>query len=111
MRSPGSECDPTPGRRGAPEDRAAAGSVDEAAVEAMLLVLAAGRRGTFCPSEAARRLADDWRPLMPEIRRVAGRLAREGRLAATQRGAPVDPEAARGPIRLAAAPGPRARRP
>lgn len=74
---------------------------DEEAVAAALLALAAERRATFCPSEAARRMACDWRPLMPEIRRVAGRLVREGRLAAIQGGAPVDPEAARGPIRLA----------
>lgn len=55
---------------------------------------------TFCPSEVARRLADDWRPLMPRIRAVAGALADEGRLEATQRGRPVDARAARGPIRL-----------
>ena len=51
---------------------------------------------TFCPSEAARRLSDDWRPLMPEVRRVAARLD----LQATQKGAPVDPVTAKGPIRL-----------
>jgi len=69
----------------------------------------ARRRGagrTFCPSEAARALApDDWRALMPEVRRVAGVLCRQGALRATQRGAPVDPEAARGPIRLGLPPG------
>ena len=51
---------------------------------------------TFCPSEAARQLSDDWRPLMPEVRRVAGTLD----LTATQKGAPVDPVTAKGPIRL-----------
>ncbi|OSQ52634.1 DUF3253 domain-containing protein [Marivita geojedonensis] len=51
---------------------------------------------TFCPSEAARRLSDDWRPLMPEVRRVASQLD----LQATQKGAPVDPVTAKGPIRL-----------
>jgi hypothetical protein len=51
---------------------------------------------TFCPSEAARRLSDDWRPLMPEVRRVAVTLD----LLATQKGAPVDPVTAKGPIRL-----------
>jgi hypothetical protein len=51
---------------------------------------------TFCPSEAARRLSDDWRPLMPEVRRVAAQLD----LLATQRGLPVDPVTAKGPIRL-----------
>ncbi|MCI5109148.1 MAG: DUF3253 domain-containing protein [Marivita sp.] len=51
---------------------------------------------TFCPSEAARRLSDDWRPLMPEVRRVAAQL----NLVASQKGAPVDPVTAKGPIRL-----------
>ena len=72
------------------------------AIEAELLRLARARRATFCPSEAARGLAEDWRPLMPEVRRVASRLGAEGRLSATQRGAPVDPATARGPIRLRA---------
>lgn len=71
------------------------------AIEAALLRLAADRRGTFCPSEAARALAPDWRPLMPEVRRVAGRLVEEERLVATQRGCPVEPTEAKGPIRLA----------
>ena len=62
-----------------------------------LLTLAAERApSTFCPSEAARRLADDWRPLMPDIRRVAATLP----LVATQKGKPVDPVRAKGPIRL-----------
>ena len=52
---------------------------------------------TFCPSETARVLADDWRPLMPEIRRVAA-LTLE--IIALQKGVPVHPETARGPIRL-----------
>ena len=69
----------------------------------MLLALAAERRGrTFCPSEAAQRLAEDWRPLMPEVRAEAAALAREGRLLATQGGAVVDPVDATGPIRLGA---------
>jgi hypothetical protein len=55
-----------------------------------------GRGASFCPSEAARSLAEDWRPLMPEVRRVAAGLP----LRATQKGAAVDPRTARGPIRL-----------
>jgi hypothetical protein len=51
---------------------------------------------TFCPSEAARRLSDDWRPLMPEVRRVAAQLD----LVASQKGVPIDPMTAKGPIRL-----------
>ncbi|MEJ6393927.1 DUF3253 domain-containing protein [Gymnodinialimonas sp. 2305UL16-5] len=67
-----------------------------------LLRLGAERAGrTFCPSEAARAVAKDWRPLMPEVRRVAKQLG----LRATQRGVPVDPITARGLIRLAQDPG------
>lgn len=69
----------------------------DADIAAALLALAEARGDkTFCPSEAARALAEDWRPLMPDIRRVAASLP----LRATQKGAPVDPLAARGPIRL-----------
>ena len=60
------------------------------------LATARGPGRSFCPSEAARALGEDWRPLMPEIRRVAAGLG----LVATQRGRPVDPVSAKGPIRL-----------
>lgn len=55
---------------------------------------------TICPSEVARDLADDWRPLMPAIRHVAQGLAGSGEIAVTQKGAIVDATTARGPIRL-----------
>lgn len=72
------------------------------AIRGVLMDLAheRGRGRSFCPSEAARRLASDWRRLMPDIRRVASDCAAEGLLRATQRGRLVDPRAARGPIRL-----------
>lgn len=74
---------------------------DDEAIAAALRALAAERAPrTFCPSEAARRLSAEWRPLMGDMRRVAGAIG----LRATQGGAEVDPVAARGPIRLAAAP-------
>jgi hypothetical protein len=38
---------------------------------------------------------------MPAVRRVAAGMVAEGALVATQRGRPVDPAEARGPIRLA----------
>jgi len=60
------------------------------------LATARGPGRSFCPSEAAHALGEDWRPLMPEIRRVAADLG----LVATQRGRPVDPVSAKGPIRL-----------
>lgn len=75
---------------------------EQARIAEVLMDLAQ-RRGpgrSFCPSEAARALHDDWRPLMPDVRRVAARLP----LLATQKGQPVDPVTARGPIRLSLAP-------
>ncbi|MEX3014278.1 DUF3253 domain-containing protein [Gymnodinialimonas hymeniacidonis] len=75
---------------------------DDALIAEVLLRLATERAGkTFCPSEAARAVAEDWRPLMPDVRRVAAELG----LRATQRGVEVDPLTARGPIRLAQDPG------
>lgn len=74
----------------------------EAKIEVVLLDLAL-RRGagkTFCPSEAARLLAEDWRPLMPVVRRVAARLQSAGALRGFQKGEVVEIEGARGPIRL-----------
>lgn len=61
---------------------------------------------TICPSEAARRAAaasedgTPWRELMDLARAAARRLADEGVIEVTQGGQPVDPAAARGPIRL-----------
>jgi hypothetical protein len=56
---------------------------------------------TICPSDAARALAGErFRPLMAPVRDEAARLADEGRIDVTQRGEPVDPRTARGPIRL-----------
>jgi deoxyribodipyrimidine photolyase-related protein len=78
------------------------------AIAEMILRLCAQRSGkTVCPSDVARALTPDesaWRALMPDVRRVAGHLADQGRIAVTQRGAVVDPRVARGAIRLALAP-------
>lgn len=62
----------------------------------MALAEIRGPSKSFCPSEAARSLCEDWRPLMPRVRRVAADLP----LVATQKGATVDPVTAEGPIRL-----------
>ena len=59
-----------------------------------------GAGKTICPSEVARAFSEDWRPLMPEVRDVAADLLARGEIAVTQRGAPVDPLTAAGPIRL-----------
>jgi len=70
------------------------------AIAAALMQLAAerGAERSFCPSEAARAVCGDWRPLMAEVRAVAKTL----NLRATQKGFEVDPVAAKGPIRLRA---------
>ncbi|MEM9781083.1 MAG: DUF3253 domain-containing protein [Pseudomonadota bacterium] len=75
---------------------------EDRAANAILALLATRRAGaSICPSEAARRLApDDWRPLMPLIRRVAAGLAAERRIEVTQKGVVVAPETAKGAIRL-----------
>ncbi|MEL6840290.1 MAG: DUF3253 domain-containing protein [Pseudomonadota bacterium] len=73
--------------------------MDRDAVAVAVLERAAQLRPgtTFCPSEVARRLADDWRPLMPLVREVAADMPE---IIATQKGVPVDPLLAKGPIRL-----------
>ncbi len=75
------------------------------AIRKALMELASERGGTssFCPSEAAKRAAKDWRPLMPRVREVAAALMEEGLLACTQRRQPAHPLKTRGAIRLKAA--------
>ncbi|GAA4811613.1 DUF3253 domain-containing protein [Streptomyces ziwulingensis] len=59
---------------------------------------------TICPSDAARAVYagddDGWRALMEPARRAARRLVAAGEVEITQGGRPVDPERARGPIRI-----------
>lgn len=61
------------------------------------LAMARGRGRSFCPSEVAKALAADWRPLMPLVRATAASMPE---ILATQRGLPIDPLTAKGPIRL-----------
>ncbi len=83
-------------------------TADHDQLEAAILSLVSerGQGKTICPSEAARRVGGDhpdgWGPLMQPIRRVAVRLAQEGRLVITRKGRPVDPEDFRGVYRLMA---------
>ncbi|WP_295466951.1 DUF3253 domain-containing protein [uncultured Pseudomonas sp.] len=75
----------------------------DAQLRLALLAKAQARRPgtTFCPSEVARELAADWRPLMEPLRQVARELAREGRLKVTQQGRALSPDGPwQGPIRL-----------
>ena len=77
-------------------------SISDASIRATLLRLARerGPEKSFCPSEAARSLSDNWRPLMPDVRRVAQQLVDAGMLVCTQRGQPAQPLTTRGAIRL-----------
>jgi hypothetical protein len=59
-----------------------------------------GAGKTICPSEAARALAADWRPLMDDVRATAFAMADRGEIEVTQKGDIVDGPSARGPIRL-----------
>jgi hypothetical protein len=86
--------------------RAKVSDVDRALEAAILELLDARSAGaTICPSEAAKRVAgvDDeagWRALMEPARRAARRLVASGDVEVTQRGRPVDPSTAKGPIRI-----------
>lgn len=79
---------------------------DEAALADLMLRLTADRGAgkSICPSEVARTLGSergtDWHPLMQPVRRVAVKLAREGRIVILRKGKPVDPDDFRGVYRL-----------
>lgn len=67
----------------------------------LALAYARGAHSSTCPSDAARAVADDWRPLLPRARDLARELARAGQVELTQRGRVLDPDADwRGPIRI-----------
>ncbi|MEM1288625.1 MAG: DUF3253 domain-containing protein [Pseudomonadota bacterium] len=60
-----------------------------------------GEGKTICPSEVARTLDRvRWRALMPQVREEASALLADSQIAVTQKGRPVDPLEAKGPIRF-----------
>jgi hypothetical protein len=76
--------------------------VDEQ-LEAAMLRLIRSRSGgaTICPSEAAREVdPNGWPSLMDQARNAARRLVRAGAAVIMQGGKAVDPDRARGPIRV-----------
>lgn len=81
-------------------------SIDLAALETSMLALVAerGPDKTICPSDVARAVGgghpDQWGPLMQPIRRIAVRLAHEGRVVVYRKGKPVDPDGFKGVYRL-----------
>ncbi|AMR31888.1 hypothetical protein A0256_10870 [Mucilaginibacter sp. PAMC 26640] len=56
---------------------------------------------SVCPSEIARDLfPNDWRKHMQEVRAAAVELQNEGKVIITQKGAPVDVNHIKGPVRI-----------
>ncbi len=74
----------------------------DAALERAIVALLAGRAAdaSVCPSEAARSVASEWRPLMERARMAARRLVVAGVVEIAQGGRVVDPSTARGAIRV-----------
>jgi hypothetical protein len=70
--------------------------------DAAILAIAAerGEGKSFCPSEVARALSEDWRPLLTHVRAAARRLAEAGQIDILRHGKPIEPAAIRGVIRL-----------
>jgi Protein of unknown function (DUF3253) len=72
--------------------------------DCVIAMLAARGGRSICPSDAAMSLADEldfpWQDLMRLVRVVAANLADAGVIEVTQNGAPVNIQAARGPVRL-----------
>ena len=73
--------------------------------EQAILRLLQAASGSISPTDAARALAgdpgdDSWRRSLAPIRLAAFRLARAGAIEILRKGKPVDPDAARGVIRL-----------
>jgi Protein of unknown function (DUF3253) len=88
----------------APADQAgeAVPHVPVSRYDATILKFAAERGDgkSFCPSEVARALSEDWRPLLTHVRAAARRLAEAGQIDILRHGKPIEPAAMRGVIRL-----------
>ena len=72
---------------------------------ATLLRLAAerGPAKSLCPTDVARAVsAEEWRPLLGAVRKVAADLARQGKIEILRKGKPINPDDMRGVIRLRA---------
>ncbi len=68
--------------------------------EILAQTAARGPDKSICPSEVARSLAEDWRPLMHLVRQAAVTLAHDGQIDILRKGKPIDPAAIHGVIRL-----------
>lgn len=77
--------------------------MDEAKIRRAIYGIARerGPDKSLCPSEVARKLSPrKWRALMPQVIGAAKRMAMEGDILMTQGGKIIDPNAAKGAIRL-----------
>ena len=95
------------GERGEPWWEPASEDGQAVRLRAAMLALLRARdpQKTICPSDAARVAGGaSWRSAMTGARDVAAELADSGVIEVRQRGAPVDPRGARGPVRLARGP-------
>ena len=75
------------------------------AITTVMLKIAAerGPEKSLCPTDVARAVsAEDWRPLLGAVRKVAADLARQGKLEILRKGKPINPDEMRGVIRLRA---------
>ena len=75
---------------------------DARQIEAEILAqtIARGPDKSICPSEVARTLDPEWRPIMHLVRQTAARLATEGQIEILRKGKPIDPADMKGVIRL-----------
>ncbi|WAC26705.1 DUF3253 domain-containing protein [Ancylobacter sp. SL191] len=71
-------------------------------MEQAILAAAESAGRTVAPEDVARSVAKgpEWQAALPVLRRVAQRMAREGRLVIYRKGKPVDPDDFRGVYRL-----------
>ena len=62
-----------------------------------------GPEKSMCPTDVARAVsAENWRPLLGAVRKVAADLARQGKIEILRKGKPINPDDIRGVIRLRA---------
>jgi hypothetical protein len=76
--------------------------IEDSRIVATILALAAARGPdkSISPADAAQALAENWRPLLGPVRRVAAGLATAGQLDILRKGRAIDPAELKGVIRL-----------
>lgn len=94
------------GERGSPWWEERGGEAFDERIAAALRALVRKRsESSICPSDVARTVGGEtWRPLMPDVRRVAAELVDRGEIVVIQKGDPVSIREARGPVRIVRGP-------